>query len=113
MFLKSKIHRAVVTDADLHYEGSLTIGRELMEASGLVAFERIEVFNIANGERFATYAIEGETGAVKLNGAAAWKGKVGDRVIIVSYCSLEPEELRHHRPQIIRVGENNSDFASL
>ena len=91
-YLKAKIHRALVTDANLEYEGSITLGRNLLDASGLQPFERVEVYNVTNGERFATYVIEGPLGTVCINGAAAWKARKGDTVIIASYCILDKDE---------------------
>jgi len=107
--LKSKIHRATVTQADLRYEGSLTIDKLLMEEVGLLPFEKIKVYNINNGERFDTYAIEGEagSGAICLNGAAARKGMVDDLVIIVSYALYSSEELEIYQPKIILLDEAN------
>lgn len=106
-FLKCKIHRATVTDANLHYKGSITIDRALMEAAGLRVFERVEVYNITNGERFATYVIEGGPGTICLNGAAAWKAKPDDLVIIASYCLLDDKEAQTHVPRQVYVGPKN------
>lgn len=107
--LKSKIHRARVTDADLHYEGSLTIDRSLMDAVGLVPYERVDVVNINNGARFSTYVIEGPAGGgdICLNGAAARLGQRGDLVIIMSYAELDGAEAVSHRPRIMLVDEHN------
>ena len=108
--LKSKIHRATVTEADLQYEGSLTIDKELMDAVDLQPFERVKVYNINNGERFDTYAIEGAAGSgiIGLNGAAARKGMVGDKVIIVSYAFFENDELAAgFTPRIVLLDESN------
>ena len=107
--LKSKLHRATVTEADLHYEGSLTIDKDLMEAVDLYPFERVKVYNINNGERFDTYAIEGEAGSgiIGLNGAAARKGMVGDMIIIVSYAFFEDEELDGFIPKVVLLDESN------
>jgi aspartate 1-decarboxylase len=107
--LKSKIHRATVTDADLHYVGSMTLDPDLLEAADILVHERIEVYNIANGERFATYAIAGERGKGEaiLNGAAAHKARPGDLVIICSYGELEPEELATHEPKVVFVDAQN------
>jgi len=106
---KSKIHRARITQADLHYEGSLTIDAELMEAADILEYEKVSVVNINNGERFETYVITGApgSGVICLNGAAARKGAVDDQVIIISYASLSQEEARAHRPTIVHVDENN------
>lgn len=107
--LKSKIHRATVTEADLNYEGSLTIDKELMEAVGLHDFEQVKVYNIYNGERFDTYAIPGKpgSGVIGLNGAAARKGAVGDLIIIVSYALYTEEEVAVHEPKVVLVDEAN------
>lgn len=107
--LKSKIHRATVTDANLDYEGSLTVDRELMQAVDLYPFEKVKVYNINNGERFDTYVIEGEagSGAICLNGAAARKGVAGDLIIIVSYALYAPEELSAYQPVVVLVDKNN------
>jgi aspartate 1-decarboxylase len=107
--LKSKIHRATITEADLNYEGSLTIDRSLLEAVDIIQFERIMVYNINNGERFDTYAIEGEAGSgvIGLNGAAARKGHVGDLIIIATYVQLDETELSEFKPSILLLDENN------
>ncbi|MEW6500330.1 MAG: aspartate 1-decarboxylase [Thermodesulfobacteriota bacterium] len=107
--LKSKIHRATVTDANLNYEGSLTIDRALMDEVGLIPFEQIMVYNVNNGERFETYAIEGpaDSGMIALNGAAARKGMIGDLIIIVTYGLYAPEELQHYAPKIIVLDKDN------
>ena len=107
--LKSKLHRATVTDANLNYEGSLTVDRDLMDAVGLAPYEKIKIYNINNGERFDTYVIEGErgTGTIALNGAAARKGLAGDLVIIVSYALYTPEELLDYSPKIVVLDPNN------
>ena len=107
--LKSKIHRATVTDSNLNYEGSLTVDGLLMKEVDLSPFERISVYNINNGERFETYVIEGEAGSgvIALNGAAARKGLVGDLIIIVSYAMYSPEELVDYRPSIVVLDTDN------
>ena len=108
--LKSKIHRATVTDADLHYEGSLTIDRNLMNEVGLLPFEKVKVYNINNGERFDTYVIEGQagSGAIGLNGAAARKGLRGDLIIIASYALFSDQELDNFQPAIVVLNPDNS-----
>jgi len=106
-FLKAKIHRATVTDANLYYEGSITLGTELLEASGIQPFEKVHIYNITNGERFATYAIEGKEGTVCLNGAAAWKARKNDKIIIAAYCLLDSEEAKTFQPQLVFVGSKN------
>ncbi len=107
--MKSKIHRATVTDADLHYVGSMTIDPILMEAADLLVHERIEIYNVTNGERFATYAIEGERGKGEmiLNGAAAHKARPGDLVIVASYAEFEDAEARTHVPTCVFVDAQN------
>jgi len=107
--LKSKIHRATVTDADLDYEGSISIDPLLAREADLVPFERVEIYNITNGERFATYFIEGEEGSgeITLNGAAAHKVTPGDLVIICSYAEYTEEEIQGHRPRLVYVDARN------
>ena len=107
--LKSKIHRATITDADLNYEGSLTIDKELLSAVDLHPYERVMVYNINNGERFDTYAIEGQpgSGVIGLNGAAARKGLIGDQIIIVSYAFFSEEGLNNYRPKIVLLNKSN------
>lgn len=109
VLLKSKIHRVQITDADLHYEGSLTIDENLMKAANILPFEQVKIYNISNGARFETYAIEGAPGSgeICLNGAAARMGAKGDLIIIASYALYNDEETVHHRPNIILVGPNN------
>lgn len=109
IMLKSKIHRATVTDTNLNYEGSLTLDAELMEAVGLLPNEQVDVLNLSNGERFTTYVIEGEhgSGVVCVNGAAARLVHVGDKVIILSYALLGEEELSGHCVRIALVDECN------
>ncbi len=107
--LKSKIHRATITEADLNYEGSLTIDKELMDAVDLHPYERVMVYNINNGERFDTYAIEGKpgSGVIGLNGAAARKGMIGDKIIIVSYAFFPEAELSDYSPKIVLLDKSN------
>jgi aspartate 1-decarboxylase len=108
--LKSKVHNAVVTEADLTYEGSLTLDETLMKAADMLAYEKIEVYNVTTGARFSTYLIKGkkDSGVVGINGAAAHKAKVGDRIIIASYSLMEDEDIEFFRPKIVLVGENNT-----
>jgi aspartate 1-decarboxylase len=106
--LKSKIHRARVTDANIDYEGSITIDKELMDAADILPYERVDVLNINNGARFSTYAIVGERGEICLNGAAARLGVKGDLVIIISYCQVGDEEARDMTPKIVYVNEKNA-----
>ncbi len=107
--LKSKIHRARITGAELHYEGSLSLDLALMESADLLPFEKIEVYNVSNGARFSTYVIPAPrySGEVRLNGAAARMGAVGDIVIIASYGLFDKEELEGFRPYLVYVDENN------
>jgi aspartate 1-decarboxylase len=107
--LKSKIHRARVTQVDLDYEGSITIDRSLMEASDILPFERVEVLNVNNGARFGTYAIEGEanSGIIGINGAAARLVAKGDIVIILSYCQVPDDQAVNMTPSLIRVDSQN------
>ncbi|MGD8700472.1 MAG: aspartate 1-decarboxylase [Gemmatimonadales bacterium] len=106
---KSKIHGATVTEANLYYEGSLTLDTDLMEAADLVPYERIQVVNLNNGARLETYLLPGEAGggAVHLNGAAARLGAVGDRVILISYAHYDESEVEGHEPRVVFVDENN------
>ena len=101
--LKSKIHRVTVTEADLDYIGSITIDADFMDASGIIENERVEIYNITNGERFATYAIRGErgTGVIGINGAAAHKAPVGSLIIIASYALMDFEEAKQWHPTVI------------
>ncbi len=105
VMMKSKIHRATVTQADLNYEGSLTIDADLMRAADILPYEMVHVYNISNGERFETYAIAGGAGSgiMCLNGAAARKGAVGDLIIVTTYASYTAEELARHQPKVVRV----------
>jgi aspartate 1-decarboxylase len=105
--LKSKIHRATVTDADLNYTGSISIGPELLEAADLLEFEQVDIYNCNNGERFHTYTILGKPGEVCLNGAAARKVQPGDIVIIASYAEYDETEARSHKPRLIYVDAAN------
>ena len=109
VMFKSKLHRARITEADLYYEGSLTIDEDLMDAADLIAYEKVSVVNVNNGERFETYVIPGIRGRkeICLNGAAARKGQVGDEVIIISYTTLPDEEARAFEPTVVLVDKNN------
>ena len=107
---KSKIHRGVLTGADLHYEGSLTLDRDLMDAADILAFEKVQVVNVNNGSRLETYVIEGErgSGTIQLNGAAARLGAAGDHVIVISYADYEEAELTAgFDPKIVFVDDRN------
>ncbi|MBN1868749.1 aspartate 1-decarboxylase [Candidatus Sumerlaeota bacterium] len=110
VLLKSKIHRATVTDADLNYEGSITIDPELLEVADMLPHEQAHVFNINNGERFVTYIMEGKPGSREMiiNGAAARKAMKGDLIIVVTYVHLDEEAACAHRPRVVVVDENNN-----
>ncbi len=107
--LKSKIHKAKVTEIDLEYEGSLTLDESLMEAADMIPYEQVHVYNISNGERFVTYLIKGkkDSGVVGVNGAAAHKAKVGDKLIIASYVVLKEEKIDYFMPRILILDEEN------
>jgi aspartate 1-decarboxylase len=107
--LKSKIHRATVTQADIHYIGSITIDEDLIEAANMIEYEKVQVLNINNGERLDTYVIKGErgSGTITLNGAAARKAVPGDLVIIVSYASMDFEEARTFHPTVVFPDNHN------
>lgn len=107
--LQAKLHRVRVTEADLHYEGSCGIDRTLLEASGILPGQYIEIYNIDNGERFTTYAIEARaaSGIISLNGAAARKAMVGDKLIICAYAQYSEPELAGYRAIVVLVDENN------
>lgn len=106
--LKSKIHRATVTDANLNYEGSISIDPKLCEAAHLSPFERVEIYNCSNGERFATYVIHGGPGEICLNGAAARLVHKGDLVIIAAYADFEQSEAFGYKPQLVMVDDKNA-----
>ena len=107
--LKGKIHRATVTDANLNYVGSITIDETLMNASKIKEWQKVDILNINNGERFHTYVIKGKAGSgmICLNGAAARKAQPGDKVIIIAYGLYNPEELKDYKPTIVIVGDDN------
>lgn len=106
---KSKIHRATVTQAELHYEGSLTVDSDLLDAADIVAYERVQVCNINNGERFETYIIPGKrrSGTICLNGAAARLGSIGDEIIIITYATFTDEEIKNYKPTVIILDKQN------
>jgi aspartate 1-decarboxylase len=108
-FLKSKIHRAMVTEVDLNYEGSLGVDADLMKAANILPYELVQVYNINNGERFETYAIEEApaSGTIALKGAAARKGAHGDLIIITCYATMDDKNMEDVKPAIILVDENN------
>lgn len=107
--LKGKIHRATVVQAELDYVGSITIDPLLMEGAGILEYEKVQVVDVNNGSRFETYVITGERGSgmVCLNGAAAREVSVGDKVIIMCYCEMTPEEVKDHRPKVVFVDDAN------
>ncbi len=107
--LKSKLHKARVTHAEVDYDGSCAIDAALLDAAGMLEYERIDVYNLRNGERLTTYAIAAErgSGVVSMNGAAAHKARPGDRVIICCYCGLSEQAARRHRPKLIYLDESN------
>lgn len=108
--LKSKIHRAVVTEANLDYIGSITIDEQLMLESGIVEYEKVQVVDINNGNRFETYVIKGEknSGVICVNGAAARHVLSGDKIIIMAYCQIDQSELESFKPTVIFVDKNNA-----
>jgi aspartate 1-decarboxylase len=107
--LKAKIHRLRVTEADLYYEGSITVDQELLETAGILSYEKVQVVNVNNGNRLETYTIPGEPGerTVCLNGPAARLAEAGDDVIVIAYAQLSPKEAREHHPRVVHVDENN------
>ena len=107
--LKSKIHRATVTDCDLHYVGSITIDEDLLEAANVLEFEQVAVVDVDNGARFETYTIAGSRGSgeIKINGAAARLVQRGDTIIVISYAAYDPDELANYNPRVVHVGAHN------
>ncbi|MDY6942703.1 MAG: aspartate 1-decarboxylase [Pseudomonadota bacterium] len=107
--LKAKLHRACVTHAELEYEGSCAIDGSLLDAAGILEYEQIQIYNVTNGERFTTYAIRAEDGSqiISVNGAAAHKANVGDRVIICAYTGLDASEASRHKPKLVYLNERN------
>jgi aspartate 1-decarboxylase len=107
--LKAKLHRACVTHSELDYEGSCAIDSQLLDASGIREYEQIQIYNVSNGERFTTYAIRAESGSrvISVNGAAAHKASVGDRIIICAYGSYTEAELLNHKPKLVYLDEHN------
>lgn len=106
---KSKLHQLAVTEANLMYEGSITIDQDLLDAADLLPYEKVQVLNITNGSRLETYTIPGERGSrvCCLNGAAARLTQVGDRIIVISYAEMTPEEAKDYKPKVVIVDENN------
>src|SRR5881227_2721919 len=109
VMLKSKIHRATVTDCDLHYVGSITVDPELLEAADIMEFEQVAVVDVDNGARFETYTISGERGSreIKVNGAAARLVHQGDTIIVISYGIYDPDDLEHYDPRVVHVDAGN------
>jgi len=109
VMLRAKLHRATVTEADLHYEGSCGIDAALLEAAGMREYEQIELYNVNNGERFSTYIIQAARGcgAISLNGAAARKAHVGDLLIICTYAPMTEAQAARHTPRVVLLGEGN------
>ena len=107
--LKAKIHRATIKQAALDYVGSITIDEELLEAAGIIEYEKVQIVDVDNGARFETYTIAGErgTGMICLNGAAARCVQVGDKIILMAYCDLDTEEVKEHKPKVVFVNEEN------
>ncbi|MEZ5706553.1 MAG: aspartate 1-decarboxylase [Burkholderiaceae bacterium] len=107
--LKSKIHRATVTQCELHYEGSCAIDEDLLDAANILENEQVHIWNINNGERFVTYAIKGERGSrmISINGSAARRASVGDLVIIAAFAQVHEDQLATHKPQLVFVDEHN------
>ncbi|MGL5649615.1 MAG: aspartate 1-decarboxylase [Clostridium sp.] len=107
--LKGKIHRACVTEAKLNYVGSITVDEDLLDAAGILEYEKVQIVDIDNGNRFETYTIKGERGSkvMCLNGAAARCVQVGDRIILMAYCTLDSEEAKSHKPKVVFVNKDN------
>ncbi|MDV5226877.1 aspartate 1-decarboxylase [Providencia rettgeri] len=107
--LQGKLHRVTVTQADLHYEGSCAIDQNFMDAAGILEYEAIDIYNVDNGERFSTYAIAGERGSkiISVNGAAARRAAVGDKLIICSYVNMSDDDARHHQPKVAYFDGDN------
>jgi aspartate 1-decarboxylase len=112
--LKSKIHRATVTDCDLHYVGSITVDADLLDAADIREFEQVAIVDVNNGARFETYTIAGErgTGEMKVNGAAARLVHRGDTIIVISYAAYDPDDLEHYVPRVVHVDADNQIIAT-
>ncbi len=108
--LKAKIHRATVTECDMHYEGSISIDRDILDEAGILPFEQVDIYNITNGERLTTYAIVADRGSKMfgLNGAAARKAALGDKIIICSYCTMPPEQAETYNPKVVLMDDDNN-----
>ena len=106
---KSKLHQMKVTEANLHYEGSITIDADLLDKAGILPYEKVQVVNITNGSRLETYTIPGDRGSrvCCLNGAAARLTEVGDRIIVICYAEMTPEEAKNHKPKVVNLNEDN------
>lgn len=115
IMLQSKIHRATVTEANLDYEGSITIDEELMEKANLLPFEQVQIYNISNGERFETYVITGprNSGRISINGAAARRAAKGDLIIIANYAMMEASEAKNHIPRMVYVDGKNRPLSKI
>jgi aspartate 1-decarboxylase len=113
--LAGKIHRATITDANLEYEGSVTVDPDLLEAAGIPVYAQVQIYNITNGERFETYTMLGKRGSreVIINGAAAHKASKGDKVIIACYVRVREKDVGNHQPYLVYVDENNSILGNL
>ncbi len=113
--MKGKLHRAAVTQCDLHYEGSVSIDQDLLEAAGLLPHERVDIWNITNGARIATYAIEAPRGSktIGVNGAAARYFQVGDRVIIAAWAQMEEQQAKQHAPSVVLLNDKNEVVDSV
>ena len=111
--LKSKIHRATVTCANLNYQGSISIDAELCQRAGIFQWEHVEIYNVTNGERFSTYVIYGNPGEITLNGAAARRVQPGDKVIIAAYAMFTEQEAANHQPVIVLVDDQNREIPAL
>jgi aspartate 1-decarboxylase len=107
--LRAKVHRIQVTERDIEYEGSLSLDPELMQAADMLPFERVDVYDVDNGNRFSTYLIEGRPGSGDccVNGAAARLVELGDKLIIAAYCGIDEAQVREHRPMLVLIGEDN------
>ncbi len=112
IMLRAKIHRAIVTDANINYEGSIAIDEKLMELSGILEFEQVQIYDIDNGNRFETYTIKAPAGSgtVSVNGAAARKVSIGDRIIIASYAVMDEEDAKNIQPKLVYIKEDNKTF---
>jgi len=108
--MKGKIHRAVVTQADMHYEGSISIDKDLLKRADILPNEQVDILNITNGERFTTYAIEAPAGSkiFGLNGAAARRVQIGDKIIIIAYCQMEADKAKNYEPKVVLLDADNN-----